>query len=284
MRHETFESDKLAINRQSTSKGPIRSGAFIAASDKPGSRGEGHADVGAAVSSAVGASAAAPVIVTIDGPAASGKSSVSRELARRFGWSWVSTGSFYRGIAWAAGYSGLDLEDEEAIVKLVESGRWEVRLTSEQTLFLFEGVDRTEDIGKEAVGAMASKISSYPLVRLALLQAQRDCAKIVGGLIAEGRDCGSIVFPQARLKVFLTARAEDRAQRRAMEEGRSLESMISEQTRRDHQDANRKAAPMRAPDGSHTIDTSQLGFEEVVGQIATLIEDQGLIKTKAFIR
>jgi CMP/dCMP kinase len=220
--------------------------------------------------------ATAPVIVTIDGPAASGKSSVSRELARRFGWSWVSTGSFYRGIAWAAGFSGLNLEDERAIVALVESDRWEVRLTPDQTMFFFEGVDRTEDIGKESVGAMASKISSYPLVRLALLQAQRDCAKGVAGLIAEGRDCGSVVFPAAQLKVFLTARAEDRAQRRALEEGRSLEAMISEQTQRDHQDANRKAAPMRAPDGSHTIDTSKLGFEEVVGQIASLVEAEGL--------
>lgn len=217
-----------------------------------------------------------PVVVTIDGPAASGKSSVSRELARRFGWAWVSTGSFYRGVAWAAGFSGLNLEDERAIVALVQSDRWEVRLTPEQTMFFFEGVDRTEDIGKESVGAMASKISSYPLVRLALLQAQRDCVKGVKGLIAEGRDCGSVVFPQASLKVFLTARAEDRAQRRALEEGRSLEAMISEQTQRDHQDANRKTAPMRAPDGSHTIDTSQLGFDEVVGQIETLIRDLSL--------
>jgi cytidylate kinase len=250
MLHDSFESEKVTMNR-SSAPGPK-------SAQKDALKNGSTHSVG-------------PFIVTIDGPAASGKSSVSREVARRYGWSWVSTGSFYRGIAWAAGFSGLNLESERAVVKLVESDRWEVRLTPDQTLFFFEGVDRTEDIGKEAVGAMASKISSYPLVRLALLQAQRDCALGVKGLIAEGRDCGSVVFPQAQLKVFLTARAEDRAQRRALEEGRSLEAMISEQTQRDHQDANRKAAPMRAPDGSHTIDTSQLGFDDVVSQISGLI-------------
>lgn len=216
----------------------------------------------------------AAIVVTIDGPAASGKSSVSRELAKNHGWAWVSTGTFYRGIAWAANYAGLDLDNENLMVDLVKSKRWSVKLTPEQTLFLFEGVDRTEDIGKESVGALASKISSYPLVRLALLQAQRDCVVGVTGLIAEGRDCGSVVFPGAQVKVFLTARAEDRAQRRALEEGRSLESMISQQTKRDHQDASRKTAPMRAPDGSHTIDTSGLSLAEVVSSIQSLIDLQ----------
>ncbi len=214
----------------------------------------------------------ASTVVTIDGPAASGKSSVSRELAKKHGWAWVSTGTFYRGIAWAANYAGLNLDDEQAMVDLVRSNRWAVKLTPEQTLFVFEGVDRTEDIGKESVGALASKISSYPLVRLALLQAQRDCVIGVKGLIAEGRDCGSVVFPSAQVKVFLTARAEDRAQRRALEEGRSIESMISQQNQRDHQDASRKTAPMRAPDGSHTIDTSGLSLSEVVSEITNLID------------
>lgn len=219
----------------------------------------------------ISSNAVASVVVTIDGPAASGKSSVSRELAKKHGWAWVSTGTFYRGIAWAANFAGLNLDDEKSMVELVKSDRWSVKLTAEQTLFIFEGIDRTEDIGKESVGALASKISSYPLVRLALLQAQRDCVIGVPGLIAEGRDCGSVVFPGAQVKVFLTARAEDRAQRRALEEGRSLESMISQQTKRDHQDASRTTAPMRAPDGSHTIDTSGLSLSEVVSEISNLI-------------
>ncbi len=210
-------------------------------------------------------------VVTIDGPAASGKSSVSRELASRLGWRWVSTGTFYRGLAWAASEAGLDLEDEGALVQFAAGGRWKVELTPQTTRFYMDGVDRTDDLNKETVGSLASKISSYPRVRLALLDAQRQCATLDQGLIAEGRDCGTVVFPRAEVKVFLTARAEDRAQRRALEEGRSLEATITEQERRDHQDASRKAAPMMAPEGAHQIDTTGSTLEEVVTQIENLV-------------
>lgn len=210
-------------------------------------------------------------VVTIDGPAASGKSSVSRELANRLGWRWVSTGTFYRGLAWAAFEAGVDLDDEGALVQFAAGGRWKVELTPQTTRFYLDEIDRTEDLSKEAVGSLASKISSYPRVRLALLDAQRQCASDEQGLIAEGRDCGTVVFPDAEVKVFLTARAEDRAQRRALEEGRSLEATITEQERRDHQDASRKAAPMVAPEGAHQIDTTGLTLEEVVFRIESLV-------------
>lgn len=212
-------------------------------------------------------------IVTIDGPAASGKSSVSRELARRLKWDWVSTGTFYRGLAWAANEAGLDLDDEAQLVLFSESDRWEVRLTAQTTRFVFDNVDRTDDIGKESVGALASKISSYPKVRLALLEAQRACSETGRGLIAEGRDCGTVVFPKADVKIFLTAKAEDRAQRRALEEGRSLEATITDQERRDHQDASRTAAPMIASEGAYQLDTTGLSLEAVVDQIETLVRD-----------
>ncbi len=210
-------------------------------------------------------------VVTIDGPAASGKSSVSRELARRLGWRWVSTGSFYRGLAWAANEVGLDLTDETTLVQFAASDRWKIDLTPQITRFYLDGVDRTDEINKEAVGTLASKISSYPRVRLALLDAQRQCATLNQGLIAEGRDCGTVVFPRAEVKVFLTARAEDRAQRRALEEGRSLEAMISEQQQRDSQDASRKAAPMVAPKDAHQIDTTSLSLEQVIEKIHGLV-------------
>lgn len=210
-------------------------------------------------------------VVTIDGPAASGKSSVSRELARRFGWNWVSTGAFYRGIAWAANHVGLDMDNETAIVEFVGGTRWAVRMHVTQTLFFLDGRDYTDEIMKEAVGSLASKISSYPKVRLALLEAQRKCAETGSGLIAEGRDCGSVVFPKAQVKVFLTARAEDRAARRAREEGRDLEMTISDQRRRDDQDANRKAAPMVAPAGAHVVDTTGHSLDEVIAMIEALI-------------
>ncbi len=211
------------------------------------------------------------VVVTIDGPAASGKSSVSRELARRFGWVWVSTGAFYRGVAWAAHHSGVNLDDEEAVAAFALSTAWRVRLDLDQTRFELHGEDSTDEIMKEAVGLLASKISSYPKVRQALLDAQRRCALGVKGLIAEGRDCGSVVFPQAVVKIFLTARAEARAARRATEEGRDPGDVVEQQKRRDQQDASRKAAPMVQPEGSLAIDTSGLTLNEVVDQIEMLI-------------
>jgi cytidylate kinase len=212
-----------------------------------------------------------PFIVTIDGPAASGKSSVSREIARRLGWNWVSTGAFYRGLAYVAYKSEVDLKDEEAVVTLARSANWFIRMTAEETCVFLNGQNVTSEIGKEEIGTLASKISSLPKVRLALLEAQRQCAKNVTGLVAEGRDCGTVVFPQAQVKVFLTARAEDRAARRALEEGRDLTKTIDEQKRRDAQDATRKTAPMQASADSNTIDTTQLSFLEVVEKVEDLV-------------
>lgn len=216
----------------------------------------------------------APFIVTIDGPAASGKSSVSRELARRLGWSWVSTGAFYRGLAYVAFAHSVDFTDESALVRIAQTADWQVRLTSDETLVYLNGTDVTREVSLEENGTRASKISSFPAVRLALLDAQRQCAKGVLGLIAEGRDCGTVVFPGAQVKIFLTARAEDRAARRARDEGQDLDKMIQEQRQRDSQDANRKAAPMLAPEGSNTIDTTKLSLPEVVDQVEDLIREK----------
>jgi cytidylate kinase len=215
-----------------------------------------------------------PFIVTIDGPAASGKSSVSRELARRFGWSWVSTGAFYRGLAFVAHDAGIDIKDESAVVHLARTANWKIHLTSEETLVILNGRDVTADIAREDIGTLASQISQFPKVRTALLDAQRQCAKETDGLVAEGRDCGTVVFPQAQVKIFLTARAEDRAARRALEEGRDLTKTIDDQKRRDAQDANRKAAPMQAPVGSDTIDTTDLSLPQVVDEVEKLVRQK----------
>jgi CMP/dCMP kinase len=212
-----------------------------------------------------------PFIVTIDGPAASGKSSVSREIARRFGWNWVSTGAFYRGLAYVAHRTNIDLTDENALVNLAQSSSWSVRLSPERTHVFLGEEDVTEEIGREHIGGLASKISSFPKVRAALLSAQRHCAEGVDGLVAEGRDCGTVIFPAAAVKIFLTARAEDRAARRAREEGMDLTKTIDEQKLRDSQDANRKTAPMLASAEANTIDTTDFSFEEVVGQVEQLV-------------
>ncbi len=213
-------------------------------------------------------------IVTIDGPAASGKSSVSRELARRMGWSWVSTGAFYRGLAYIAHQRQIDLSNEGQLMELAQATDWAVRMTPERTAVVLDGLDVTDEVAREEVGSLASKISSFPKVRMALLEAQRQCRIGVPGLVAEGRDCGTVVFPDAQLKIFLTARAEDRAARRAREEGRELDALVDEQRRRDQQDASRKAAPMQASADSFTIDTTDLSLMEVVERVEELIRQK----------
>jgi cytidylate kinase len=213
-------------------------------------------------------------VVTIDGPAASGKSSVSRELARRMGWRWVSTGAFYRGLAYVARELKMDFDNGRRLAELSHSKEWEVRLTPERTLVLFQGKDVTELIASEEVGGLASKISHDPLVREALLGAQRACAEGPQGLVAEGRDCGTIVFPAADAKVYLTASSQLRAARRAAEEGADQKAIVEAQKVRDSQDSNRKTAPLVIPQGALVVDTSALNLHQVVDEVERYVVDR----------
>lgn len=210
-------------------------------------------------------------MVTIDGPAASGKSSVSRELAQRLGWNWVSTGAFYRGLGFVAQQENADLNNEDQLASLVNQVDWSVEMTHENTKVIYKGTDCTDKIFLEEIGSIASKISHYPKVRQNLLQAQRDLANNPLGLVAEGRDCGTVVFPTAPVKIYLTARSDSRAKRRAEEQGRSVEETIEQQKVRDAQDSNRKTAPLQVPEGAHVIDTSELNLEQVVNKVEELV-------------
>jgi len=212
-------------------------------------------------------------VITIDGPAASGKSSVSRGLASNLGGSWVSTGAFYRGLAYVAHSRGIALDNEDGLAELCNSDIWEVCLDPEKTLVCFEGKDVSEEVYVEEVGNMASKISKFPKVRKNLLAAQRLLSEKYDPLIAEGRDCGSVIFPQAELKVFLTAHSSDRAQRRALEEGADIEKIKQEQTVRDAQDSERKSAPLKVPDGAHVVDTSDLDLQQVIQKVQALADE-----------
>ena len=217
------------------------------------------------------------MVVTIDGPAASGKSSVSRELAKKLGWNWVSTGAFYRGLAYAAMELEIELSDVQALEKLCDNPIWEVRMGAQRTLVYFSGNDVTELIGHEDIGSFASKVSQYPTVRKALLEAQRRCSNGPMGLVAEGRDCGTIVFPSAQAKIYLTANQEDRAARRAAELGLSAEDMLKAQSERDQQDASRKAAPMQVPQDAMVVDTSNLNLDQVVAKVESYIRNLGFV-------
>ena len=214
------------------------------------------------------------LVVTIDGPAASGKSSVSRELAQRLGWKWVSTGAFYRGLAYVAMNLNIDLEDVKALAELTHNPIWNIRLESDRTKVFFNQQDVTDDISHEDVGNFASKVSHFPEVRKALLEAQRNCAKGSENLVAEGRDCGTVVFPEANAKVFLTASSSHRAARRASELGLDQQDMMNAQKERDHQDSNRKVAPLSIPEEAFVVDSTELSLSEVVDCVERFVRSK----------
>ena len=212
-------------------------------------------------------------VITIDGPSASGKTSVSRELAKRLGWHWVSTGAYYRGLAYVAQAIQADLNNEETLAQLaLDTKTWKVEMREDQTLVFFRGQDVTPEIFREDVGSIASKISHFPKVRASLLGAQRLCAETTQGLVAEGRDCGTVVFPTAEAKVYLTATQENRAERRAKEQGLSAEQTVEDQKIRDQQDSTRKTAPLAVPKEALVLDSTNLNFDQVVGQIEQFVK------------
>lgn len=214
------------------------------------------------------------MVITIDGPAASGKSSVSRELARRLGWNWVSTGAFYRGLAFAAIQLDIDLDDVQALAKLTHDPVWSVQMNDARTTVLFRNNDVTDLIAHEDVGNFASKVSHYPEVRKALLDAQRNCSNGPQGLVAEGRDCGTVVFPKAEAKVYLTANSEHRAARRAAELGLDQGDMAKAQQQRDLQDSTRKVAPMAVPEDAYIVDTTELNLDQVVEKVVEYVQNK----------
>lgn len=213
-------------------------------------------------------------VITIDGPAASGKSSVSRELSKLFSIPWVSTGAFYRGLAYVAIQKQIDLSDKEALTELAMSDVWRVEMAPEKTQVWFDNKDVTDFIFKEDVGNVASKISHYPEVRSSLLDHQRQCAFVARGLVAEGRDCGTVVFPQAEVKVYLTASSENRAQRRAQELGLDEKELAVQQKQRDEQDSTRKVAPLQIPPDALVVDATQMTLSDVIQKVYAFAKEK----------
>lgn len=215
-------------------------------------------------------------LITIDGPSASGKSSVSRMVAQKLGWKWVSTGAFYRGLALASIKLDVATTDEPQLLQLAQSHEWYVQMAPVDTQVYFQSQDVTHEISGEEVGAVASQISQIPAIRQALLERQRQCFVEDQGLVAEGRDCGTVVFPQAPVKIYLTANPALRARRRSEEEGAD-ESLTQElQIQRDAQDRQRKVAPLKEADGALRIDSSFLSLVEVVSEVLKYAKSKGV--------
>ncbi len=220
-------------------------------------------------------SAGRPLVVAIDGPAGAGKSTVARMLARRLGVPYIDTGAMYRAVGLLAARCGLrppyDGEDEARLGALVGAARIELEPAEGGVRVLLDGEDVTREIRTPEASEMASAVSAVPAVRRALVRIQRRLGLERGGVM-EGRDIGTVVFPDATLKVFLTATPEERARRRWREltargERVTVEEVRREQARRDLRDATRGDSPLQVARGSVVIDSSRMGPEEVVERI-----------------
>lgn len=214
----------------------------------------------------------APVI-TIDGPSGSGKGTVAGLLARRLGWNLLDSGALYRLLAFAASNHGVDLTNEELLKALAAHLDVQFLAAEEGQLqrIILEGDDVSNDIRNEHVGAGASQVAALPAVREALLQRQR-AFRETPGLIADGRDMGTVVFPDAPLKIFLTASAEERARRRYLQlkakgDDVSLPSLLDEIRARDERDTQRSVAPLKPAADAIQLDSTELSIEQVLERI-----------------
>ncbi|MFN7205771.1 MAG: (d)CMP kinase [Burkholderiales bacterium] len=214
------------------------------------------------------ASATLIPLITIDGPTASGKGTIAARVAASLGFHLLDSGALYRLTALAAMQQGVSFDDEQALARVARA--LEVQFTDEPRISL-RGVDVTDALRAEAVGNAASRIAVLHDVRVALVQRQRDFWQLPG-LVADGRDMGTVIFPEAQLKVYLTASVEARAQRRykqLIEKGFSatMESLSADLRDRDARDMNRLEAPLRPAQDSYQLDSSDLSIDEVVTQV-----------------
>ncbi|MGL4381069.1 (d)CMP kinase [Vibrio sp. HDW18] len=217
-------------------------------------------------------------IVTVDGPSGAGKGTLCMLLAKQLGFQLLDSGAIYRVLALAALHHGVDLESEPALVPLAT--HLDVQFIAEGDLVkvILEGEDVSRELRKEETGMAASKVAALPRVREALLRRQRAFASGIG-LVADGRDMGTVVFPTAEAKIFLDASAEERARRRFKQlqlKGLDVkfDALLSEIQQRDDRDRNRAVAPLRPAEDALVLDSTTLTIDQVVEQALQYIESK----------
>jgi len=214
-------------------------------------------------------------VLTIDGPSGAGKGTVSRAVAKKLGWHYLDSGSIYRSLAISAIDKQIELQDVAAVTLLAEKMHLAFEC-DEQLIVTLDGVNITHRLATEETGAAASQIAAYPEVRAVLLQKQKDFRQLPG-LVADGRDMGTVVFADAPFKVFLTASALERGKRRfkqLKEKGidANLDKITREIELRDRRDRERKAAPLIPAVDAFYLDSSDLNIDEVINQVMILTE------------
>jgi cytidylate kinase len=207
------------------------------------------------------------LIVTIDGPGGTGKSTVSKAVAARLGLPHLDTGAFYRAAGVIAARAGTRLDDADRVVAALT----EASLDQVDGRMFIDDIDVSDEIRTPAATTASSRVSTHPEVRRVLVAHQREWVqRHANRAVVEGRDIGSVVFPDATLKVYLDARPEVRARRRSIQTGEDYAEVLAELTDRDRRDSTRQASPLTIPHDAVVIDTSDLTFEQVVDRVVEL--------------
>lgn len=215
-------------------------------------------------------------VVAVDGPSGSGKSTVSRRLAVSLGARYLDTGAMYRALTWAVLRSGVDLTDAESVAKV--AGEVDLRIGTDPQGYgvTADGVNVDKEIrGPEVTGAV-SAVAAVPAVRELLVARQREMIANAGRIVIEGRDIGSVVAPDADLKVYLTASEAARAQRRSAEDAADVAATAADLARRDRLDSTRKVNPLQQAPDAVVLDTTELGIDEVVARLRELLTERGV--------
>lgn len=216
------------------------------------------------------------LIIAIDGPSGSGKSTTGKSLARRLGYLYIDTGAMYRAVAWMAIQNRVSLDDGQCLAELAD--HLKIRFLPGETgqRVIVDEEDLTERIRTPEVAQAASRVSTHPGVRHALVRRQREMGR-EGGIVMDGRDIGTVVFPEADLKIYLDASTEERANRRLLEDrARGLDANLTETIRdireRDRRDMNRKDSPLRVASDAVLVDTTGKGISQVLDEIWNQIQ------------